>query len=536
MRYLRLLICFLTLIPIAALNAQSDRAVETVEQWDIFELTLEGPSEGNPFTEVDLSAEFSNGFKTFEVDGFYDGEGIYKIRFMPDEPGRWTYLTHSNAWDLTDEQGSFQVTPAQGGNHGPVRVYETFHFAYADGTPFRQVGTTAYNWLHRPEEVQEMTLETLAEAPFNKVRMLIFPESQGGRTPPEVFPFEGTPPRDWDFERFNPEFFRRIETRLGQLREMNIEADLILFHKYGRDWGFEVMGDANDDRYLRYIVARFAAYRNVWWSMANEFDFVKTKTEEDWDRYFQIVEKHDPYDHLRSIHNGYLIYDHNKPWVTHASIQNGAAVEESGRAQMYRDVWEKPIVYDEVKYEGNLTQRWGHLSGQEMVHRFWAGTVAGTYVGHGESLIEEGSSIVWLSTGGILRGESPERLAFLREILEDGPATIDPIDKWQDPTMGGVHGEYYLVYFGHEAPESWDFQLYKTGVTDGQVYRVEVIDTWNMTITPVDERYETTRKDNYHYVDVDGKSVDLPGKPYMALRIRRVGGEAIEAIEDEPEL
>lgn len=538
MKLIRHLAFLLALVPLATdLAAQREqRGPETVEQWDVFELTLSGPEEGNPFVDVRLTGEFTNGFETIEVDGFYDGNGVYKVRFMPHTTGEWRYVTHSNVWDLTDKQGSFEVTPAQGNNHGPVRVFETFHFAYADGTPYRPFGTTAYNWLHRPESTQELTLKTLAEAPFNKVRMLIFPESKGGRTAPEVFPYEGTPPKDWNFKRFNPEFFRRIERRLKQLREMNIEADLILFHKYGKDWGFEVMGDENDDRYLRYIVARFAAYRNVWWSMANEFDFVKTKTMEDWDRYFQIVQEHDPYNHLRSIHNGYLIYDHGKPWVTHASIQNGAAVEESGRAQMYRDVWEKPIVYDEVKYEGNLTRRWGNLSGQEMTHRFWAGTVAGTYVGHGEALLEEGSTIVWLSTGGILRGESPERIAFLRQIMEEGPPNIDPIDKWQDPTMAGVPGEYYLVYLGRRAPEEWPFQLYKTGVTDGQVYTIEVIDTWNMTITPVEGRFVTERKDNYHYVDVDGKSVELPGRPYMALRIRRIGGDSVEAIAEEPEL
>ncbi len=165
-----------------------------------------------------------------------------------------------------------------------------------------------------------------------------------------------------------------------------------------------------------------------------------------------------------------------------------------------------------------------------MTHRFWAGTVAGTYVGHGEALVEEGSTIVWLSTGGILRGESPERLAFLKEILEDGPPAIDPIDKWQDPTQGGVPGEYYLVYLGR-----WDFQLYKNGVTEGQSYEIEVIDTWEMTITPVEGVFTTKKKDNYHYIDVDERSVELPGKPYMALRIRRVGGEAIEAMEEEPE-
>src|SRR5204862_2712688 len=113
-----------------------------------------------------------------------------------------------------------------------------------------------------------------------------------------------------------------LEKRIRQLRDMNIEADIILFLPYddGR-WGFDRMDAESDDRYLKYVVARLAAYRNVWWSMANEFDFMKEKQASDWDRYFHIVQQCDPYDRLRSIHNGRRIYEHNKPWVSHASIQ-----------------------------------------------------------------------------------------------------------------------------------------------------------------------------------------------------------------------
>ena len=99
--------------------------------------------------------------------------------------------------------------------------------------------------------------------------------------------------------------------------------------------------------------------------MANEFDFMKEKRPADWDRYFKIVQTLDPYNHLRSIHNGRIIYDHNKPWVTHASIQNGSAVEDAGRAVIYRDCYRKPVVFDEVKYEGNIPQRWGDISAEE---------------------------------------------------------------------------------------------------------------------------------------------------------------------------
>jgi len=492
-----------------------------VEQWDILEVTLEGPAEGNPFLEVELSATFTDGQRRMEVKGFYDGEGIYRIRFMPDRPGTWHYKTWCNDWSMTAQEGSFEVVPPGPGNHGPVHVTDTYHFAYADGTRYLPFGTTTYNWLHRPASLQETTLETLRGSPFNKLRMLIFPERLGVRTPPEIWPFGGTPPDDWDFSRFNPAFFQSIEN------------DLILFNPYGEEWGFDRMPADVNDRYLRYIVSRFAAFRNVWWSMSNEYDFVKVKRESDWDHYFQVVQAEDPYQHLRSIHNGFLIYDHNKPWVTHASVQNGAAVEESGRAQMYRDVWRKPVVYDEVKYEGDWPKRWGNLSGEEMLHRVWSGVVAGTYVGHGECY-QDPEEIVWLSTGGTLRGTSPSRIAFLRGILEAAPGYLDPVDKWQDARTGGIPGEYYLLYLGREAPDAWQFQLANAGVLEGQVYSVDIIDTWAMTVTPVEETFVTQRKDRYHFIDQGNRSVALPGKPYMALRITRIGGQSIAVEEEDP--
>jgi len=39
---------------------------------------------------------------------------------------------------------------------------------------------------------------------------------------------------------------------------------------------------------LRYVFARFGL-RNVWWSMANHFDFLKAKTDADWDRFLKVV-------------------------------------------------------------------------------------------------------------------------------------------------------------------------------------------------------------------------------------------------------
>lgn len=531
MHPLRLLLA----LPVLLLAALPLRGVE---QWGTYEITLSGPADGNPFTEVELSATFTNGHKEVKVPGFYDGDGTYRVRFMPDAVGEWRYETRSNRWPLTSKKGNFTVTPPGPGNRGPVRVANTYHFAYADGTPFKQVGTTCYTWTHRTDEIEEQTLKTLAASPFNKLRMCVFPQTHGIKTmPPPRFPFagEGTKP---DYTRLNPAFFQHLDKRVAQLRELGIECDLILFHPYDDDhiWGLDNMDPAAEALYLRHVVARLGAYRNIWWSMANEYDFVRTKTEADWDRYFQIVRAADPFDHLRSIHNGKVIYDHNKPWVTHVSMQNGGAVVEPGRAQLYRDVYRKPIVYDEVEYEGNHNLRWARLSGREMVHRFWVGAVAGTYVGHSEYLAEPGDpgETVWLGQGGVMKGESPKRLEFFRQVLEESPAAgIEPIDKWWQPNIGGRPGEYYLLYFGHEKPTEWAFSLYRDGITDGTRFTVEILDTWEMTVTPVAGEFVAKRVDNYSFADAGGRVVKLPGKEGIALRIRRVSGPTGE-ISDRP--
>jgi hypothetical protein len=509
-----------------AIAGSSPPAGVSVEQWDVFELTLKGPASGNPFTEVELFAQFTQGSRTVKAAGFYDGDGVYKIRFMPEAVGEWRYTTTSNRPELSSKTGALTVLKPSKGNHGPVRVRHTFHFAYADGTPYFQLGTTAYSWIHQSDQQESQTLRTLASAPFNKIRMCVFPQDNAVRHL-RFFPFPGTPPRTWDTERFNPAFFRHLEQRVGQLRDLGIEADLILFHPYDKIWGFNTLDAASDDRYVKYVIARLASYRNVWWSLANEYDFIIEKKESDWDRIFQVVQAGDPYGHLRSIHNAFRIYNHTQPWVTHASIQNGAAVMDPERAVLYRDVYRKPIVYDEVKYEGNSQRRWGQLSAEEMVLRFWNGLIAGSYVGHSEIFgsaggAGRGGGGYWLASGGEFRGQSVARLAFLKQIMEAGPSEgFEPIDKWQERRTGGKTGQYYLVYFGRELPEAWPFVLYKTDLADGMKFSVEIIDTWNMTIAPIDGLFEIKKRDDYVFVDKGGRSIALPSRPYMALRIMR---------------
>jgi len=221
----------------------------TIEKWNVFEARFKGPESGNPFRDVALSATFSKGHRSVTVDGFYDGNGEYAVRFMPDTEGDWTFRTASYSPALDGKTGAFECVAPSKNNHGPVGVDKYHHFRYADRTFYSCIGTTCYAWIHQGDALARRTLASLKKSPFNKVRMTIFPKSYiyNEHDDPKLFPFPllkkgGTTwdghwdskggKIDWRFDltRFDTAFFRMLDTRIRQLMELGVEADVILFH------------------------------------------------------------------------------------------------------------------------------------------------------------------------------------------------------------------------------------------------------------------------------------------------------------------
>ena len=505
---------------------------DTVERWSVWEAAIPGKQEGNPFTDFDITGTFVCKNETVKVHGFYDGAGTYRIRFMPSYVEVYQFEI-TGSFSNQSYQGSFQVTPAVLNNHGMVRVANTYHFSYEDGTNYYPIGTTCYVWNLQSEELQKRTLQTLSEGYFNKIRFCIFPKHYAYNFhDPISFPYEGTPMdssilteenfwgfnggsdlnhcdlNHWDFTRFQPEHFRLIEENIKKLMELGIEADIIMLHPYDR-WGFSNMKEAEDDLYFRYLVSRLSAYRNVWWSLANEYDLMPQKKIADWERYASIIQQFDPYGHLRSIHNCGPFYDYSRPWITHCCIQRQDLYKCAELVDEYRTRYRKPIVLDEIAYEGNIQYAWGNISAQEMVRRFWEATVRGGYAGHGETYFHE-SNILWWSHGGVLHGESPVRLRFLHEILKkmpvDGLASA-PM-QWDDHAAmaeGMIpRKDYYLFYYSINRPCFRDFAM-----EDSISYQVDLIDTWEMTITDMGIHSGSFR-------------IQMPGKEYMAIQLTKI--------------
>lgn len=89
-------------------------------------MSFKGPSSVNPFLDVHFSARFQQGDKVFTPEAFYDGDSVYRIRFMPDSQGQWTYVTESNCKELDEKKGAFTCGEAGPGNHGPVPVWSMY--------------------------------------------------------------------------------------------------------------------------------------------------------------------------------------------------------------------------------------------------------------------------------------------------------------------------------------------------------------------------------------------------------------------------
>jgi len=120
---------------------------------------------------------------------------------------------------------------------------------------------------------------------------------------------------------------------------------------------------------------------------------------------------------------------------------------------------------------------------------------------HGETYLDA-NDILWWSKGGVLKGQSPPRIAFLRKFLDSAPAEgLDSVSNYY--LAAGQPGRYYLFYFDAHKPAEYEFNL-----APGVKYRADLSDPWEMSIAPVAGTFA-------------GKfTMKMPGKPFLAIRFQ----------------
>ena len=535
-----------------------------IEQWGQLELTFQGPSDKNPFKDYHISANFScnDGQLSFIVNGFYDGNGTYRIRFMPSKIGTWNYITTSNVKNMSNIKGSFNsIKPTSVNNYGPPNVDPTTNrsFIFANGiNQYFECGTTSYNFHLFPNmTIINNSLSQLKYCAenhiFNKIRFNIFPSMDANFAgyKPIYYPYIGTPPNQWgNYDKFDVKFWQHLDYVLSTIQSFNppMIADLILFHPYDTGYyGFDCMGcpypnntyqkcpadtydTTNDEFYLKYLTSRLGSYRNVWYNMCNEFSKVQTKykgmpnTFITWDKLFKALSELDIYNKEISIHQCCnVFYNYSREWVTHFSVQ-GDSNGHTGSDWDYTyfaERWkvEKPVILDEVGYEGNDSQPWVDLSTQQETDRFWMGNANGNMVVHGDSFGHyiDGIKVRFFTLGDYLVGESWKYIGWFNRFMTNQLENVRKhpefhelenycyqyFPKYPHCNIGSIHkiNQYYLIHFSnYENKVSTNYSLkinIDLGGNESDLFELSYIDFMNETITVL--KSDINGKDNFTF-------------------------------------
>jgi hypothetical protein len=462
-----------------------------VEAYDLFEVTVtvEAPDVANCFTGAEVAGELrAAGVAPVRVEGFCDSRdgGVFRVRFMPSTPGE-------HHWSVTYRQAGFErtghgsITVVAGGRRGPVRVdpAHPYHFVWeGTGEHYFWNATTTYALAGWDDATIRASLERLHALGVNRVRAaLIAPRVKSGQQwfehvyPTDRFTFlfnawEAARPGSledpgFDVTRFNVDHFQKYERLLRFARDRDIVVSVV-FYVDGRvpgvdPFGKAGMGGAGEQRYYRYAVARFGAFSNVMWDVANEYRLFR---DDAWaEAMGTLVKERDANRHLASVHGHGDFRFRTSAWADFAMYQ--AWDEDGGYAFMLKNRQEQqatgrpiPQVNEEYGYEDHYPQGWGGnrkapaRNADSRRRLAWEMTMAGGYQTTGERA-DRGTGWGPDSGGGWVNGRGDDSMTMLTGYarMRDFFTNVAWWTTAPRPDLGGTHtlvladpGRLYLVY------------------------------------------------------------------------------------------
>jgi len=340
----------------------------------VFELNAdEAAAHPTPYTNVELYGEFrSPSASTFLMHGFWDGDRRFVVRITPTEPGRWDYRLTSNVARLNGQQGSFQAVPSDA--KGFVAVANVRHFAYekegnAWPEPHLWMGDTSYRFAVLDRALFDLMVTTRAAQKFNHIRGLVMGNLPGLD---QAFSDPDTP---------NPAYFRELDNRIRYMNERGIVADLVLAGDQN-DLADRFPTRAQRERYVRYVVARYAPMNITWQGVQEfeEYDNARALLREIGD----LLKELDPYHHIRSTHttasSSPLLDD---GWMDYIAYQTSDEALTGIEHQLYG----RPQVNTEFGYEDSGAGRSQdhHVDTDTFRKRLWRTTMDGVYPTYGNT-------------------------------------------------------------------------------------------------------------------------------------------------------
>jgi hypothetical protein len=386
-------------------------AATQVPKWDQFEVKLESATDyTNPPQEAMLTAMFTSPKGAPRtVYGFWDGAKTWRLRFLPNEIGRWTYKTScsdSKNQGLHGQSGEFECTPATGKTrftqHGPIRVSDDQRsFTHEDGTPFFYLADTAWNGplLSTTEEWQDYIAERTRQK-FTAVQWVAtqFRAAPNGNRENQLA-YTGKTNRI----EINPAFFQALDQKAAALDQAGLlNVPVMLWAIAGGSNPQVNPGVAlpEDQAILlaRYMVARWGVHPAMW-ILAGDGDYRGEKSER-WKRIGRAVfgdVSHGPV----TMHPGGMqwVWDEFKDekWYDVVGYQSGHGDDDATLRWMTEGPltvdWTKmphrPFVNLEPPYENHIAYQSKKPITPEITRRamYWSllnnPTAGVTYGGHG---------------------------------------------------------------------------------------------------------------------------------------------------------
>src|ERR1700722_8899892 len=277
-------LCFFALSALAQTPCESTPAYSPCEM--PFDLSAaEGPIRLNPYANFVLQVEFrSPHFRTYLMPAFWDtSRDKMIVRFTPTEAGEWTYKVTSNVTSFDGNEGRFNAAPSD--SPGFVNVANVHHWATDNKKAHLWMGFIADRFPFVAAAEFDQQLSQAAQNKFNHFRGSIL-----GSAKDRALVYLGP-------DRPNPAYFDELDRRIAEIHKRGITSDLMLASNPDvitalfPDW-------QSRERFIRYVVARYAAF-NITWQGLEEFeDYSDGRTllkELGLD-----LKKLDPYQHPRS--------------------------------------------------------------------------------------------------------------------------------------------------------------------------------------------------------------------------------------------
>ncbi len=348
-----------------------------VPKWSAYDINVTaGSSYSNGYASgpTTFNATFTGpGGVTQTVPGFWDGGSNFKIRFTPTIEGAWSYTTSSSDLTLNAKTGSINATAPVAGQHGFLRIDPNYttSFVWDDGTRYFMEGQTYYDWMQAANVNNnwKTSVDSMVSYGFSKVRFDVYacnvPSEHNDY--PDAQPYTGTstsPNRD----SLNVAYWQKLDEMVQYMDSKGLVADFIVTTPYrsGRQFGT----DTQNDRFINYVVARYASYPNVTWCLSNEWNSsggTYPQNQADYNRMGALIRNSDPWMADGASLRPLSIHSHTQinfpffgsTWPTHAIIQYAATgqSDQPGNAGIVYNLGHNmPVVNDEYRYIGQLSR------------------------------------------------------------------------------------------------------------------------------------------------------------------------------------